>query len=90
MIYTTPAAHLPRARQTKATEKPVPEKSTPEKSKSVKTEITPTDDADRSPKVIVDIEGYLRRLDKMAARLEDDGHIAVLRGASGMYVPCGQ
>ena len=43
------------------------EKSTPDK-----TEITPTDDADRSPKVIADIESYLRRLDKMAARLEDD------------------
>ena len=52
---------------TKATEKSAPEKSTP-----VKTEITPTDDADRSPKVIGDIESYLRRLDKMAARLEDD------------------
>ena len=39
----------------------------------VKTETTKqTDDVDRSPKVRENIEAYLQRLDKMAARLEDD------------------
>ena len=44
-----------------------------QKSVLVKTEATnQTDDVDRSPKVREDIEAYLQRLDKMAARLEDD------------------
>ena len=43
------------------------------KSAPAKVETTKqTDGADRSPKVIEDIESYLRRLDKMVARLEDD------------------
>lgn len=53
---------------TKATEKFTPAKSAP-----VKTEATKqTDDVDRSPKVREDIEVYLQRLDKMAARLDDE------------------
>ena len=54
---------------TRATEK---NKATEKNARGQVETTSQTDDADRSPKVIEDIGAYLQRLDKMAARLDDD------------------